>query len=148
MIHLSLPPLWLCASIELGRRSPVRTFTAQNALQDTWQCARRSESRFFEGRRQYSTDCPSLSIGSARIIALTSNRLAAATGTLEECSANRLRISVIPRGTQFPVQAALGSAYTRPHDRAAATSADGRCLKPSWRAFGHGYPVTAHIRPT
>ena len=66
---------------------------------------------------------PIFSIGAAGTIKVTSNRLAAAIGALEESSAKRLMRSVIPRGTQFPIQALLGSANARPHYRGVATSA-------------------------
>ena len=60
---------------------------------------------------------PIFSVGAAGTIKVTGNRLAAAIGALEECSAKRLMRSVIPRGTQFPIQASLGSVYIRPRDR-------------------------------
>jgi len=70
-----------------------------------------------------STNRPRLGVGAAGTIEVTSNRLTAVIGALKKCSAKRLVVNIVPRGSQFPILAWLGSEYIRPRDRPIATSA-------------------------
>ena len=103
----SRPPIILCPPLDLVHRcerSPCKMLskTLDSAL----------AARIFT-----LPSVPIFSVEGAETIKFTSNRLAAEIGDLEEYSAKWLMRNFIPRRTQFPIQASLGSAHIRPHDR-------------------------------